>query len=189
MLRFATYAPVFDGRFSKSDRGTGMFRRMGLVLVLMTAVATLGFAVTLGSSAEVPPEPTAEGTLKPVGRPRKPPLRTDAGGACIIDLLQDYTLSGTLSGSATIDYRILVHGPCRPAPGTFPEEWIAHGQFSGTFSGTDTTASFTYVARVAKQGQVDGEIVLGGKLEGKLKVSGRFSDGELSYTGWARPLN
>jgi hypothetical protein len=166
-----------------------MFRRMGPALVLMTAVPALGFGAGLGSSGEVPLRPAAEGTLRPVGRPGRPPVRTDAGGACVVDLVQDYTLSGTLSGSATIDYRILVHGPCGAPPGTFPEEWIAHGQFSGTLSGTDTAASFTYVARVVKGGQVGGEIVLGSKLDGKLKVSGRFSDGRLSYTGWARPLN
>jgi hypothetical protein len=166
-----------------------MFGSMRLALLLVTAVASLGLGVRLGSSGEVPPGPTAEGSLKPAGRPSEPPLRTDAGGACVVDLVQGYTLSGTLAGSATIDYRILVHGPCGPPPGTFPEEWIAHGQFSGTLSGTDTRASFTYVARVAKGGQVEGEIVLGSKLDGKLKVTGWFSDGRLSYSGRARSLN
>lgn len=47
------------------------------------------------------------GTLTPVGAPVVPPLLIDAGGSCIVDLRQPYVISGGMSGSVEIDYRIL----------------------------------------------------------------------------------
>jgi hypothetical protein len=137
-------------------------------------------------SEAAPGAPTASGVLKPVGRPSRPPSRTDAGQSCLVDLEQEYRFSGTLSGSATIDYRILVEGPCGQQPGTFPENWIAGGKFTGTLDGTEVSGRFSYVAEVAAGGEVTGTIVLGQGLRGELQVAGRFSDRQLSYKGWAR---
>ena len=54
----------------------------------------------------------ASGLFKPKGPPNSPPIRIEAGESCIVDLTQAYIVSGTLSGSFEIDYRIVVHGPC-----------------------------------------------------------------------------
>lgn len=92
-------------------------------------------------------------------------------------------ISGSLSGTLDINFRIKVDGPCGSPMGTFDEEWIAHGVFSGTADGKAGTASFTYCAQVKAGGDVNGEIVFGQGLEGKLQVTGNFADGELGYQG------
>ena len=153
---------------------------------VLTALAPLGVVRGAAPSSELAERPRAEGTLRPLGSPREAPSRTDAGGSCIVDLVQEYELSGTLSGSATIDYRILVRGPCGSPPGTFPEEWIAHGKLTGMLNENEATATFTYIAQVALGGQVDGKIVLGDGLDGQLEVAGRFADRRLRYAGWVR---
>lgn len=70
------------------------------------------------------------GFFSPVGTPSTPPKRIDVGGSCIVDLEQDYKVSGSLSGKFTIDYRIMVKGSCGSPLGTFDEDWIAYGTFS-----------------------------------------------------------
>ncbi len=128
----------------------------------------------------------AEGTFAPSGPPVAPPKRVDAGGNCIVDLRQPYTVSGTLSGSFDIDYRILTYGPCPsgpPKPGTYAETWVAYGTFSGTYNGRAVSADFTYTAEVRRGGAVHGAIDLGGDLSGELTVTGSFSGGSLSYRG------
>jgi hypothetical protein len=125
----------------------------------------------------------AAGTFSPNGPPSEPPLRVEAGGSCIVDLKQAYTITGTLSGSLSIDYRILVAGPCGLPLGTFNENWIAHGTFTGTIGGAEVTARFSYAAQVKAGGEVDGLIVFGPGLQGELQVSGNFSDGRLAYEG------
>jgi hypothetical protein len=109
----------------------------------------------------------------------------DAGGNCIVDLVQNYAISGTLAGSLQIDYRIIAYGPCEvpPVVGKYDEEWIAHGVFTGTVDGSPGSGSFTYTARVKAGGDVEGRIVLGEGLDGELAVSGNFRDGRLSYRG------
>lgn len=101
----------------------------------------------------------------------------------MVELRQSYAISGTLSGSMVIDYRILVAGPCGAPLGTFDEEWIAHGKFCGTIDGSAASGSLSYVARVRAGGDVDGRIVLGQGLDGELRVHGVFGDGRLSYEG------
>lgn len=125
----------------------------------------------------------ATGYFSPNGAPSSAPNRTDGGGSCIVDLVQDYTVSGTLSGQFTIDYRIKVDGPCGAPLGTHDEDWIAHGTFSGTLNEVTLTSSFTYVAHVSAGGDVDGKMVFGQGLSGKLEVRGNFADGKLSYDG------
>lgn len=127
----------------------------------------------------------ASGVFAPAGPPLEQPIRVDAGGGCVIDLRQAYEISGTLSGSLEIDYRILVHGPCElpPVPGKFDEEWIAHGTFTGKVDGAASSCSLTYTAQVRAGGDVEGQIILGGDLVGDLKVTGNLGDGELSYYG------
>jgi hypothetical protein len=95
------------------------------------------------------------------------PVRIDAGGSCVIDLKQAYDMSGTLSGSLEIDYRILVYGPCEVPPvlGKYDEEWIAHGRFTGAAFGSAASGTLTYTADVAG-GHVDGRIVLRGTIDG-----------------------
>lgn len=126
------------------------------------------------------------GFIAPDGPPRQPPVRVDAGGACVVDLVQDYTLEGAVTGELTLDYRILVAGPCGSPPGTFDEEWIAHGSFSGTASGQEATATVLYTARAGVGGRVTGTISFGGGMEGELEVTGEFSDRRLTYSGRVR---
>jgi len=130
------------------------------------------------------PRRKAAGWLTPVGGPLGPPSRLEAGHNCIVDVRQGYDISGTLSGSVEIDFRILVDGPCGSPPGTFAEEWIAHGSFTGTKGGAAVSARFSYTARVHAGGDVHGRIVLGRGLEGEVRVRGNFADGRLSYEGW-----
>jgi hypothetical protein len=124
--------------------------------------------------------------LAPVGGPLAAPARTNAGGSCIVDIAQSYTMSGTLAGTVEIDYRILVAGPCGSPLGTYDEEWIAHGTFMGTVDGTTGTGAFSYVAGVKAGGDVDGRIAFGQGLTGELIVQGNLGDGQLSYSGWVR---
>lgn len=134
-------------------------------------------------AADSTTEIRATGTFRPAGPPQKQPIRADAGRACVVDIRQAYLVTGTLSGSFDIDYRIMVLGPCGRPLGTFDEEWIARGKFVGSLEGRGTTASFTYTAAVQSGGEVRGLIVLGQGLDGELRVRGNFSDGELIYDG------
>jgi hypothetical protein len=157
--------------------------------IVAFVVALAAVHVTIGAAPGPPPaegEDRAEGVLRPVGPPSAPPERTDAGGECVVDLVQRYELSGTLSGAATVDYRILVHGPCGSPPGTFAEEWIARGTLKGALSQTEVTATLTYVASVAVGGEVEGEMTLGDGVTGVLQISGQFAERQLGYSGWAR---
>jgi hypothetical protein len=103
-----------------------------------------------------------------------------------VDLKQAYTITGTLTGAMVIDYRILVAGPCGSPAGTFDEDWIAYGTFDGTIKGVSASGALTYTAHVKAGGQVDGQITLGQGIDGVLRVHGNFSDGKLTYEGWAR---
>lgn len=123
------------------------------------------------------------GTFAPQGPPPEEPKRMAAGENCIVDLKQNYNVTGGLSGSFEIDYRILVKGPCGSPIGTFDEEWIAHGDFNGEFNGKPVAGKLSYVASVKAGGDVDGRITFGQGLEGELCVSGNFSDGKLFYEG------
>lgn len=125
------------------------------------------------------------GTFAPGGPPSGQPVRIDAGGSCVIDLKQDYDMSGTLSGSLEIDYRILVYGPCEVPPvlGKHDEQWIAYGRFSVEADGVASSGTLTYTARVRAGGDVVGRMVLRGSMNGTLAVSGNFADGRLSYRG------
>jgi len=137
--------------------------------------------VSLEGSLRVQPEVT--GVFSPVGPPAVAPTRVPAGPGCVVDLAQRYEVSGALAGQMEIDYRILIRGPCGAPAGTFQEEWIARGTFSGTLEGNATSASFAYTAEVGDGGEVTGSMVFGGGLHGEVAVSGRLSDGELRYSG------
>lgn len=126
----------------------------------------------------------AAGALTPEDAPGEPPVRIDAGGSCVVDVKQSYTISGTLTGSVEVDFRILVAGPCGSPAGTFDEEWIAHGEFNGAMNGTAAEGRFNYVARVRAGGDVEGTIQFGQGLAGELTVHGNFGEGRLSYDGW-----
>jgi len=125
----------------------------------------------------------AVGTLAPAGPPSGKPLKVAAGRGCAIDLQQSYTVAGTLSGTFEVDYQILTAGSCDSPPGTHDEDWIARGTFSGTVDGSVASAHLSYTAHVAAGVDVAGRILLGGGLEGELRVRGNFSDGKLSYEG------
>lgn len=128
----------------------------------------------------------AIGIFEPAGPPPEQPVRLDVGGNCVIDLKQAYNISGTLTGSLEIDYRILVYGPCEvpPVVGKYNEVWIAHGMFTGTFNGATASGNLSYTAQVQAGGKVGGRMLFGGSLNGEIAVSGNFGDGELSYLGW-----
>jgi hypothetical protein len=142
-----------------------------------------------GRAQDTPEPATGEtevsGTFAPSGPPSEQPIRIDAGGSCVIDLKQTYDMSGTLSGSLEIDYRILVYGPCEVPPvlGKYDEEWIAHGRFSVEADGSRASGTLIYTARVAAGGNVDGRMVLRGTIDGVVAVSGNLADGKLSYRG------
>lgn len=157
-------------------------RNSALALILMVVPASPAQDSTVESGATVH-ENNSSGTFAPAGPPSEAPVRIEAGKSCIVDLKQPYTIGGTLSGNLEVDYRILVAGPCGSRPGTFAEDWIAHGTFSGTVDGRAASASFTYVAHVQAGGEVEGQIVFGQGLDGKLEVRGQFNGGKLSYSG------
>ena len=123
------------------------------------------------------------GTLSPLGPPVDPPVRVDAGPTCVVDLTQRYEVRGDLTGRMEIDFRILVQGPCGSPAGTDDEEWIAHGDFEGNLDGEPVSGSFAYTAQVRSGGEVDGRMVFGDGLDGELTIGGKFSDGELRYSG------
>jgi hypothetical protein len=139
---------------------------------------------TTDDSLEAPRGDLASGSFAPVGPPPKPPIRIDVGESCIVEVTQGYAISGTLEGSLEIDFRILVAGPCGSPPGTFDEEWIAYGIFTGTANGTAASANLSYVAHVEAGGDVEGRIELGQGLEAELSVHGNLYEGRLSYEGW-----
>lgn len=151
------------------------------VLVLSFASQCIAQDISRQSIAEI----DASGAFAPSGPPIEKPVRIEAGGSCVVDLRQAYEMSGTLSGSLEIDYRIIVYGPCEVPPvfGKYDEEWIAHGNFSGTVNGTPGTGSLSYTAKVKAGGDVEGRIVLGEGLNGELAVFGNFKDGRLLYSG------
>ena len=124
-----------------------------------------------------------EGTIVPSGPPLETPVKNEIAAGCIVELKQPYKISGTLSGSLEIDYRILIYGPCGEPPGTYDEEWIAFGSFGGTVNGTQGTGKFTYTAKVKAGGDVEGTIVFGQGIDGELTVKGNFKEGKLSYNG------
>ncbi len=128
----------------------------------------------------------ASGILAPVGPPLEPPTRTEDGEGCIVDVRQAYALTGTLSGTAEVTYRIRVAGPCGSPAGTFDEEWVAQGVFRGTREGSAAAGKFSYRGQVRAGGQVEGRIVLGQGLVGELRVHGNLRDGELTYVGTAQ---
>jgi hypothetical protein len=144
---------------------------------------------TFRQSRERLGELKASGTLAPSGAPVNPPVRVDAAGSCIVDLSQRYTFAGSLNGTSNIDYRILIHGPCGSPIGTYDEDWIAYGTFTGTIDGKNRHIAFSYTAEVTAGGNVDGKIVLGGPAKGELRISGNFGDGVLSYRGWVASQN
>lgn len=128
-------------------------------------------------------EDPATGTFSPSGPPLEPPTRVDAGESCVVDLTQDYSVTGSLSGSLEADYRILVAGGCGAPIGTFDEQWIAHGTFTGTLDGAPASGRFSYTARVKAGGGVEGRMVFGQGLQGTLSIDGNFGGGYLSYDG------
>jgi len=159
-------------------------------LALGMVVASLVLSMTSEGLAQNPMEgpsldANATGTFAPAGPPVEMPIRVDAGGSCVVDLKQLYDVTGSLSGSFEIDYRILVGGPCEVPPvlGKYEEHWIAHGTFSCTMNGGTASASLRYTAHVEAGGKVEGQMVLADGLSGGLTVRGNFADGKLEYSG------
>jgi hypothetical protein len=67
--------------------------------------------------------------------------------------------------------------------GTFDEQWIAHGTFTGTHDGASASGRFTYTATVNAGGDIEGRLVFGQGMRGTLRIRGNFGDGYLSYEG------
>jgi len=156
-------------------RGTLALTLIPALLSTMGAGARPGSAV--GSATAV------AGTFAPAGRPAAPPVRVAAGRRCIVDLVQAYEVEGDLAGRFEIDFRILIDGPCGRPPGTFAEQWIAHGSFEGTLREAPASARLSYLGTVRAGGEVDARMVLDQGLARELRVSGRFGEGRLSYEG------
>lgn len=167
-----------------------MTTRLHLLLSAVLGFVSLAGCSTTLSDEDVAPDlaggSEASGSFQRAAPPEEPPLRVEAGESCIVQTRQLYVVSGTLSGTFEIDYRILVHGPCGALPGTFDEEWIAYGSFAGEWNGAAAATGLTYVATVHAGGAVEGRIVLGPQMEGELRVLGDLDDGFLDYAGWVR---
>jgi len=155
------------------------------LLVVVLSLLPASQSIAQETSGQTRAETEASGAFVPAGPPLEQPVRVDAGGGCVVELKQAYEISGTLSGSLEIDYRILVHGPCEEPPvlGKYDEEWIAHGTFTGTIGDAAASGTLTYTAVVQAGGEVEGRMLLGGGLDGELAISGNFGNGELSYRG------
>ncbi len=155
------------------------FLAVGMSLLISNVITAQDSTSSMDTKGGV----EAVGKFSPSGPPQKKPDRIEAGKNCIVDLIQAYSISGTLSGKIEFNYRILVKGPCGSPPGTFDEEWIAYRNFSGNINGTTASGKITYTATVKAGGEVNGIIVLGQGLEGELNVYGNFNEGKLSYKG------
>lgn len=125
----------------------------------------------------------AYGSLVPDGSPIEKPERINTGKNCIVNLVQPYKITGTLNGTITFNYRILIKGPCGSPPGTYSEEWIAYGSFKGEINKNVVSAEMSYTAKVKAGGEIEGKILSGNGLEGELRIYGNFSNGKLLYTG------
>lgn len=148
---------------------------------VLMSLALVGWVTGAEAQEEV------SGTFAPAGPPLGEVSRVDAGGACVVDLVQGYEVEGSLSGEFEANYRIFVDGPCGSPAGTFEEEWIAFGRFEGRINGTPRSSSLWYRAEVAAGGRIEGTIGLEGPPGGELQVSGDFSDQRLSYVGRLGP--
>ena len=124
------------------------------------------------------------GKIIPDGKPIDPPIRVKAGDVCIVDLVQNYFVTGSLSGTFSIDYRILVYGPCGEPPGTYSEEWIAYGVFKGKLKETPAFGKFNYIAESKPGGEIVGKMVFNQGMKGNLLIKGNFNDRKLTYNGW-----
>ena len=154
-----------------------------LIVLMILLMMNISLAQDSTSAPDMPDWIEAAGEFFPSGPPQKKPERIEAGKSCIVDLIESYSITGTLSGKMEFNYRILVKGPCGSPPGTFDEEWIAYGKFTGNVNGTTASGNMSYTAKVKAGGEVNGIIVLGQGFEGKLHVYGSFSDRKLSYKG------
>jgi len=155
-----------------------------IVVIVGLLVALEGGSQHLTSRPVVSVEENeVSGIFIPAGPPSETPVRIGAGQSCIVDLKQSYAISGTLTGNLEIDYRILVEGPCGSTPGTFDEEWIAYGEFSGSVNKSAVNGNLSYTGQVKSGGDVEGQMVFGNGLQGKLFISGNFGDGKLFYRG------
>jgi len=128
-------------------------------------------------AAAIQPTPVS-GHFAPSAPPQAPD-RKAFGEHCIVELKQKYALSGDLTGTMEIDFRIYVAGPCGSPPGTFEEHWIAYGMYSVS----ERAGSLVYLADVEAGGAVSGRLILAGELKGTLRVHGSFEDGRMSYSG------
>jgi hypothetical protein len=154
-----------------------------LIIGLSLLIMNVNLEQDSTSSQNMPDVIEAAGEFSPSGEPQKKPERIEAGKSCFVDLIQSYTISGTLSGKIVFNYRILIKGPCGSPPGTFDEEWIAYGKFDGKFNNNSAFGKMSYTAEVKAGGELNGIIVLGQGLNGQLQVYGNFKDGKLSYKG------
>ncbi len=149
---------------------------IGLLMINISLAQDSTFVMNIQETIE------ATGQFSPVGPPKNP-KKIEAGKICIVDLIESYSISGTLSGKMEFNYRILVKGPRGSPPGTFDEEWIAYGKFDGKLNNNSASGIMSYTATVKAGGEVNGSIVFGQVLEGELHVHGNFKDGKLSYKG------
>ena len=161
---------------------------MNKIYKILFGIITLFIVLGLSITQEIDTQDSnskkaVSGFFKPNGKPIKAPVKIDAGESCIIDLIQGYSISGDISGSIEMNYRIIVYGKCGSPPGTYNEEWIAHGIFKGTIIGEKTNAKLSYTAKVKAGGDVNGLIIFGQGTKAKLLITGNFSDGKLLYKG------
>lgn len=76
----------------------------------------------------------------------------------------------------------MVAGPCGSPPGTYDEDWIAYGKFSGNVNGNSASANLCYQANVKAGGEINGLIMLSQGPNGELHVFGNPKNNKLSYT-------
>lgn len=162
-------------------RETLVYCFLGLILGIL--FSSYSIAQEIVDEAKSDRKIEISGEIKPLGKPIELPKRIQAGKSCIIDIKQTYTVTGNLTGAMEIDYRIIVSGDCGLPPGTFDEEWIAFGTFTGMINGQSVKESFSYMAYVKAGGKVNGEIVFRQELNIELRITGNMNDGKLSYEG------
>ncbi len=153
-----------------------------LVWSLLSLSGIVAQESTAPSKEESQPQ-AVKGFLVPTGPPIVKPVLTEAGKSCVVELVQGYEMTGTISASLEVDYRIWVQGPCGSPPGTFDEEWIALGSIAEKVK-EGWTGNLTYIATVQAGGLVQGQMEFGHGLEGELRIEGKFGDGRLGYEGW-----
>ena len=153
-----------------------------MALFLVSVLGTISEAHDpIGGTGGTMQRTEVSGTMDREGYPKTPLDKENAGGGCIVDVTQEHSVSGSMSGTLEIDYRLLIAGSCESQAEMDDQEWIAHGVFEGMVDDSSRAASFSYVGEVKDGGNLEGTIVFSGGLVVELRIMGSFCDAPLCY--------